>query len=737
MAETLISPGVFLQENDQSQIQQGPITVGAAIIGPTVYGPVNIPTVARSYSDFKAKFGASFVSGGTSFEYLTSIAALNYFNQGGETLLVTRVVSGTYSSATASVGNNIPSINGTVASASISASSAANYASWFTANINVPTQAGILSYQITNDPYIATGSFYVSTNGIYLGTGDGNGTVKITTPTQWANFITQSINAPLDSYGYTNPFYPYFTASFNSATSVLTVKTKTAGAYPNASYSITSSYYYGSTNYTSSLFAGGTDSIGSTAFTLETISQGTLMNNDFSASAATSSLQSGSANNVRYEVSFCDTGSGLFTLVVRRGDDYQQQKNVLETWNNLSLDPNQANYISYVIGDQTVNYAQDETGAYYLQYSGSYPNQSRYIRVKSVLSPTPNYLDNQGRAQSQYTASMPAVGSGSANGSFGGAVGNTIQSAGMNLFENIPVADSVATSPTTNIQGVFKSDYSVAIGLLGNKDQYDFKTISAPGLTVQNASSKVSDLLSLSQTRGTSISVVDMTSYAQNITTATQKAQTLDSSYGATYWPWVQLRSQETGKLFFCPASTIVPAVYEYSDKISAEWFAPAGLTRGGLTTVIQPERRLTVGQRDILYAASVNPIAIFPGQGTVIYGQKTLQTKPTALDRVGVRRLLIALKRYIGNIAEGLVFEQNTQSTRNNFLNQVNPYLQYVQQKQGLYAFKVVMDDSNNTPDVIDRNQLVGAIYLQPTRTAEFIMIDFNVQPTGTTFGV
>lgn len=583
MAETLISPGVFLQENDQSQIQQGPITVGAALIGPTVYGPVNIPTVARSYSDFKSKFGASFVSGGTNYEYLTSIAALNYFNQGGETLLVTRVVSGTYSSATASCPN----------------------------------------------------------------------------------------------------------------------------------------------------------SLSTTAFTLETLSQGIIMNNDFSASAATSSLQSGSANNVRWEVSFCDTGSGLFTLVVRRGDDYQQQKNVLETWNNLSLDPNQSNYISYVIGDQTVNAAQDETGDYYLQYSGSYPNQSRYIRVKSVGTPTPNYLNNQGRARSEYTASMPRVGSGSLNGAFGGAVGNTIQSAAMNLFESIPVVNSVSTTPTSNIQGVFQSDYTVAIGLLGNKDQYDFKTISAPGLTAQNASSKVSDLLDLSKTRGTSISVVDMTSYAQNITTATQQALTLDSSYGATYWPWVQLRSQETGKLFFCPASTIVPAVYEYSDRISAEWFAPAGLTRGGLTTVIQPERRLTVGQRDTLYASKVNPIAIFPGQGTVIYGQKTLQAKPTALDRVNVRRLLINLKRYIGNIAEGLVFEQNTQSTRNNFLNQVNPYLQYVQQKQGLYAFKVVMDDTNNTPDVIDRNQLVGAIYLQPTKTAEFIMIDFNILPTGATFGV
>jgi len=728
MAETLISPGVFLQENDQSQIQQGPITVGAAIIGPTVYGPVNIPTVARSYSDFKSKFGASFVSGGTSFEYLTSIAALNYFNQGGETLLVTRVVSGTYSSATASVGNNIASVTGLTANASIETST------WTAAN----TASGVALTIVTPDNnyrYVAGAAFGAGNNvNVYYPTLDygyfspnsGNGYTK----DQWTGSLITFVAAQPELAGL-------FTIS--SSGTKLIISASSAGTALNGTKFYTGLYIGSPTGSTvaSGTLAGGTAPTLSTAFTIETLSQGIIMNNDYAATTPTSSLQSGSANNVRYEVSFCDTGSGLFTLIVRRGDDYQQQKNVLETWNNLSLDPNQANYISYVIGDQTVNYAQDETGAYYLQYSGSYPNQSRYIRVKSVAYPTPNYLDNQGRAQTQYLSYMPVVGSGSANGSFGGAVGNTIQSAAMNLFENIPAANSVATSPTTNIQGVFQSDYAVAIGLLGNKDQYDFKTISAPGLTAQNASSKVSDLLSLSQTRGTSISVVDMTSYAQNITTATQQAGTLDSSYGATYWPWVQLRSQETGKLFFCPASTIVPAVYEYSDKISAEWFAPAGLTRGGLTTVIQPERRLTVGQRDILYAASVNPIAIFPGQGTVIYGQKTLQAKPTALDRVGVRKLLIALKRYIGNIAEGLVFEQNTQSTRNNFLNQVNPYLQYVQQKQGLYAFKVVMDDSNNTPDVIDRNQLVGAIYLQPTRTAEFIMIDFNVQPTGTTFGV
>jgi phage tail sheath protein FI len=180
----------------------------------------------------------------------------------------------------------------------------------------------------------------------------------------------------------------------------------------------------------------------------------------------------------------------------------------------------------------------------------------------------------------------------------------------------------------------------------------------------------------------------------------------------------------------------LIPAIYEYNDKVSAEWFAPAGLNRGGLSTVLQPERRLSVNDRNFLYSGKVNPIATFPGVGTVVYGQKTLQAKPSALDRVNVRRLLISLKRYIKQIANQLVFEPNTVITRNKFLNQVNPYLEFVQQKQGLYAFQVVMDETNNTPDVIDRNQLVGSIYLQPTRTAEFIQLDFNILPTGVTFG-
>ena len=590
MAETLISPGVFLQENDLSQITSGPVTAGAAIVGPTVTGPVNIPTLVTTYSQYKAVFGAPFVSGGAAYEYLTSMAALNYFEQGGTSLLVTRVTSGSYTPATASV-NNLA---------------------------------------------------------------------------------------------------------------------------------------------------------GTPAFVLETLSVGTVMNNNGDATGsmtfgAFGSLPSGSSANVRWEVTSFDTGSGQFNIILRRGDDYQNNKTVLETWNGLSLDPNQSNYIAYVIGDQTQTVATDDLGNFYLQQTGSYQNNSRYVRVRTVNTPTPGYFNAYGQAQSQFTSSIPNVGSGSVNGAFGGAVGAIFGSFGVepvNFFERIPNVNASGITPNTNIQGLRNSDYNTAINLLGNTDAYKFNIIYAPGLTYTNAPSQVTAVVNTAQTRGDSIAVVDMVAYGQSIPVLLSQVTAFDSSYAATYWPWVQVRSRETGKLNFIPASTIVPAAYEYNDRVAAEWWAPAGLNRGGLPTVVQPERKLTSNDRDRVYQGSVNPIATFPGVGTVIYGQKTLQQKPSALDRVNVRRLLIALKDYIGQVAETLVFEPNTQVTRNRFLSQVNPYLESVQQRQGLYAFQVVMDDSNNTPDVIDRNQLVGSIYLQPTKTAEFIQLDFNVLPTGATFG-
>jgi phage tail sheath protein FI len=272
--------------------------------------------------------------------------------------------------------------------------------------------------------------------------------------------------------------------------------------------------------------------------------------------------------------------------------------------------------------------------------------------------------------------------------------------------------------------------------MLGNMDEYIFNIISVPGLvySVSAHRTPMDSVISLAETRGDCIAVVDLHAYNGTITNVKTEASAINSSYAAAYWPWVQLASS-TGKNEFCPASVVIPGVYAFTDGATAPWFAPAGLVRGGIPTVIQAERKLTRGSRDELYSANINPIATFPGQGIAVFGQKTLQKKASALDRVNVRRLLIALKKFIGDQAKNLIFEQNTNATRNRFLAAVNPFLESVVQRQGLYAFRVVMDDSNNTPDVIDRNQLIGQIFIQPAKTVEFIVLDFTIEPTGATF--
>ena len=584
--ETLISPGVLTRENDLSQITQLPPTVGLALVGPTVKGQPYIPTVVTSYSDYINRFGGSFVSGGAAYEFLTSIAAYNYFQQGGESILVTRVVSGSYSPASAS--------------------------------------------------------------------------------------------APC------------------SASALLTP--------------------------------------GSSSFVLETLNWGTMVNNSGSI-LSNGSLLSGSLENVRWEVANVNGAQGTFTLLIHRGDDNTNTPVILETYANVSLDPNQPNYIEAVVGNQskTIQYDAD-MGGYYIRVSGDYTNNSRYVRVKSVRT-TPNYFNNAGGVATDsntglnYSASLPQLGSGSIGGAFTGASGNDIPFIGSSLFTNIG-----ATTQGLRSDGTVDM-YVTASNILANKDEYDYELLVTPGL-IKNQHTAVADFISNAEERGDYFYITDLVPYNSTIGTPTNVATGMDTNYAGAYWPWVQVVSQETGKLVWVPASTIMAGVYAFNDNVSAEWFAPAGLNRGGLGGVIQAERKLSPTNRDTLYAGKVNPIATFPNVGVTAFGQKTLQQKASALDRINVRRLLIALKRYIGNVSKTLVFEQNTTITRNRFLSQVTPYLESVQQRQGLYAFKVVMDDTNNTPDVIDRNQLVGQIYLQPTRTAEFILLDFNILPTGVEFG-
>ena len=274
--------------------------------------------------------------------------------------------------------------------------------------------------------------------------------------------------------------------------------------------------------------------------------------------------------------------------------------------------------------------------------------------------------------------------------------------------------------------------YTDAFDILANQDEYDINGIYAPGVIKRLHPYVAEYLISTVEDRQDAFTIIDVGAKDDNISTVVNQVTDLDSNYAATYYPWMQVLDSSINKPIWVPPSVLMPGILAYNDSVSAEWYAPAGLNRGGITDAINVTTKLSHSERDVLYESSINPIASFPGQGICAWGQKTLQQRPSALDRINVRRLLITVKKYIASTSRYLVFEQNTAATRNRFLSIVNPYLESIQQRQGLYAFRVVMDDTNNTPSVIDRNLLVGDIYLQPSKTAEFIVINFNLTPTG-----
>ena len=563
MANEILSPGIYINETDQSFIPEGITEVGAAIVGPTAKGPALVPTKVTSYADYVAKFGDLIESGGGSYSFLNNTAAYGYFNNGGSTLLVSRVVAGTYTSATEDVA-----------------------------------------------------------------------------------------------------------ATTNNA------------------------------------------------FTINTIAQGADQNSTSSV-AANGALPSGSATNLRWSVINSNTGSGTFTLIIRRGDDDNNNLITLEQYTGLTLDPFDDNYIGKIIGTQrpTIQGSGDDI---YVEIEGDYPNRSKYVYVTDI-NETPSYLDGDGNPRSQaFKDAMPVN---NKNGSFKngtGAIG-----AGAKFGKDIT---------GTNIQGVEASDYTASFYLL-NDTQYKYTSIVAPGLNYSDNSTELDVLLDSAKERQDFLAVIDLGLYDATTDEVITTGASINNSYAAAYYPWLMSTDPATGRLTWSPASALIPGVFAYNDRTSEPWFAPAGLSRGSLPTVLKTQRTLPKSSRDNLYSGKINPITAFPGAGVVVFGQKTLQSKASALDRINVRRLLINIKQFLDQQAGNIVFEPNSQATRNNFLAIVNPYLESVQQRQGLYAFKVVMDESINTAAVIDRNELVGQVYLQPTRTAEFVILNFNILPTGASF--
>jgi hypothetical protein len=756
MAEKLVSPGVFTRENDLSFIAQGVGAIGGAIVGPFKQGPAFKPTIVTSPSELEDIFGAA---DGT---YYTELTAQNYLRETGLVTICRVAGIGGYTEQNP--------VLLTISSASVSKSVAVlfntdtdtnSFSTTFSASLNT-----------ANSGNFSLGGFTLSSS--------------------YATSLVPSSTKSVDDVFGTSPLgtkeayvYGYFSAA---ATSTYTGFDTASNA--NVSYvtlgdqSFTSDATYASTPWIQSQDMGG---IRYDLLRIHTLADGNVENTRFKVTIG----------NIKAAGDINGSDYGTFSLYIRKYDDTDKRQNILEQYNNVSLDSTATNYIARVIGDEISTI--DANGK--VTTTGDWSNKSKYIRVEtkdSDLYPVTavpyahaayqNFIsgssaelanlpivtfatgstnvyagiDLEGNGDNTiYLKPIPTQGSNS-NTVFGldttaslpltsGATAAVITSRIFNVafqggFDglNPTISSNKGVDITSaNVQGFNLSTsaasgsvaYKKCLDALSNVDEFDINLLVLPGVNHNDHSNVTQYAMDICENRADTFYIMDAAGQAASIGTVVGVAESLDTNYAAVYYPWVKTIDTNTNKLIAVPPSVLLPRVYAANDATSAEWFAPAGLNRGGITGAIAVLDRLTHSDRDTLYEGKVNPIAQFPGQGIVAFGQKTLQARPSALDRINVRRLLITVKKYIASTSRYLIFEQNTTDTRTKFLNTVNPYLENIQQRQGLYAFKVVMDESNNTPDVIDRNILKGAIFLQPTKTAEFIQIDFNVLPTGATF--
>ena len=816
MAEKIVSPGVFTRENDLSFLSQGIGEIGAAIIGPFHKGPAFVPTVVNTQSEFEEIFGTPDGS------YYTGYTVQNYLREAGVATIVRVGHLGGYTHAKPLI------IKAVTDSANDSGST------------KIDKIIGVL--HATENGADPDGNITKEfLEGSSINVLDGSSTFEIIIPSASISGISASIDSTdgndlSDVFGespfggkslYTFKYFENAAADMASHIAISGSSTirVTVDELPDQDFTDQDCTYASTPWIQSQLISDERYDL----FRLHTLGDGTYTNKEFKVSIF----------NVKAAGTSNATDYGTFSIVIRGYSDTDKRKTVLETFNNVTMDPASPNYIKKVIGDQNISI--DAVGK--MTMNGDYVNRSKFVRVETVaegtspitavpfghgayINPILATVENEVPAvifstgsvdnnsstslkysgidlettlvkidNAQYLSPIPASAGVGANlgFSFDGNINvayNGVGSVGVSLthaddkFGTYNFGYSISTEgikdsnnsdvPSTVIQftvgfqggfdgisptiksvigedisagnsqgfnlapaGSGSKAYVKAINAVSNPDDFDINLVSAPGVIRYHHPYVFDKIVDMVEAREDAFFIGDVIGGSTNdtIERAIEQGQAVDSNYVGTYYPWVKAIDSRTNKLTAVPPSVLMPGIYAENDAVAAEWFAPAGLNRGGITGAVSVLNRLTHAERDTLYEGKINPIAQFPGEGIVAFGQKTLQDRASALDRINVRRLLIKVKKYIASTSRYLVFEQNTSQTRGKFLNTVNPYLEGIQQRQGLYAFRVVMDESNNTPDVIDRNILAGAIYLQPTKTAEFIVIDFNILPTGASF--
>ena len=793
MAERIVSPGVFTREKDLSFLPQGIGEIGAALIGPTEMGPAFVPTIIRNFGEFETIFGKE------NQDFYVPFAAKQYLRNAGTLTIVrvlglggyandtvTLSISGSkghFAVATLKPSRGATDVDNTELAGATSASvDDGGTKSSFTLNLDVDnnesTTAFSLSFDSSSANYItkvfsedaqnASKSVYVYSN-------------FQDTQNKMESSDRVYINSGSDevfSFDYSVATTPSIQSQLvgSARTDLFKVNTISHGTNMNSKYRVgiadikrpvdVAGSDYGSFSLQVIVNNPGQNDDGTVLETFQNLnfdedsvnflprvigdkyttidSQGKLTNNgDY-------------PNQSKYiYISDYDKLTGISKDLVPMGFDkvLQPHKTTLTTpsGSTVAMSFPSASFI----GTNSDSAQKNSRGTFdsnvYYGFDFNNVDQQQYLAPLPTAALAGNNItmsledcvgnDDASSLGTQYSSgNNPLSLSGSDyrqlkfavpfQGGFDGSNPAKERKIGTNIVENNTQGFDLSGANTTGSLA-----YKRAINAISNPDEFDINLLALPGVIHEYHPSVTNHAIDKVEGRADCFFILDGSRYGRTIQGAINDVKTLDSNYIATYYPWIKVLDEVKNKPTWVPPSVVLPGVYANNDRIGQEWFAPAGLNRGGLTEVLEAQTRLTNLERDDLYENRINPIATFPGQGVVVFGQKTLQGKPSALDRINVRRLLINLRKFIASTSNFLVFEQNNAALRQRFLNLVNPYMEEVQANAGLTAFRVVMDESNNTPDVVDRNQLIGQIFIQPTRTAEFIVLDFAVQPTGATF--
>jgi len=770
-SERIVSPGVFTREKDLSFLPQGIAEIGAAIIGPTQKGPAFVPTQVTSFAQFENIFG------GLTTDYYVPYTVQEYIKN-APTVTIVRVMGlGGYQheSVALIMDSEVAAVIKPSQGAQSQDFSAATVSAGGTKAsfvLNLTDGAGATGYSASLDP--TSDSFISKIFGSDPTSTNAKGYIYKSFRTFGA---TQASNSAV-TVGFANAAGENFKFDYNNATTPYIISQKVGGTAKNL-FKIKTRSHGEDVNSKFKIAISDTAAAGTVpgsdygSFSLKVLRNNPGQNNDGEVLEQWANLN-------------FDPDSGNF-LPRAIGDRYV----TIDSEGKLTYNgdwPNKSVHI-YISDYSTNLQGVDEAIVPHGFSAVSHPVTGSAIPSASFVTAQTNTLgvfdqnvyygwdfgstayDNQ-----QYLAPIPSNAVVGANIAFSleNMLGDIGASAiGADTYSNAAEAISLSLSakqqrkfvvpfqggfngvdPTVskntgndissvNSQGLDCSGanksgsvgYKRAINAVSNPDEFDINLLVTPGIIHEYHSAITKHAISKVEQRADAFYVMDGSRWGRSVTNAVADINGIDTNYSAVYYPWVKILDSVKNKPMWVPPSVVLPGVISFTDSVAHEWFAPAGLNRGGLGSVLEAKTRLTHTERDELYEGRVNPIASFPGQGVVVFGQKTLQGKPSALDRINVRRLLIRLRKFIASSSRFLVFEQNTAATRNRFLGIVNPFLESVQANSGLSAFKVVMDDSNNTPDVVDRNQLVGQIFIQPTRTAEFIVLDFVILPTGAAF--